>query len=403
MELNNFIKTVKSQNANSTIQDYAKKCLDYTESELDPLFLKCFYNELLECGFKQEAKSIITQFKDNPVLQTAHHLTATNGAVFSAIDLINLIGLEEKYYLVGVFSGIPFANSAWTGWLSCGNLDLAQIIKVDNPIYHKLKKEIENRIKDKKETENRIRLVNSNFRDDLVFESTFEKYRLEIWEHLTEEAISYFPKPMLNSSFSNWHLNCCTKIQSKLFDTNNIIYFDLCRLIKNYLILAIQNNHLELINFFSLFKPIEKELNPIWFYSREKKKTWKIKPLYTKDLDFFINKEEICLSLFTKCLKQVGYGPSTFVTFFILVFLQKIRCLGSFYQVLYLQEYQHYLKKILKTDKINYNHNWGKTLTTGKLTENGKAVYPLEYLLNQKTIKLKNYQGKKIGELWSNI
>ena len=64
-------------------------------AKLDDLFLDCFKQELINSGYQKDSNQILQQFKNNPVLQTAHHLTVPT----FTIDLVSLMGLEEKYYL----------------------------------------------------------------------------------------------------------------------------------------------------------------------------------------------------------------------------------------------------------------------------------------------------------------
>ena len=73
------------------------------------------------------------------------------------------MGLEEKYYLVGVFSGVPFSNPAWSGSLSYGDIALEKMIQKTSPYYSKLIKENKDRKRDLV-SENKIRLVFSDFR-----------------------------------------------------------------------------------------------------------------------------------------------------------------------------------------------------------------------------------------------
>ena len=63
-----------------------------------------------------------------------------------------------------------------------------------SPYYSKLIKENKDRKRDLV-SENKIRLVFSDFRDDLVFGSSFEKYRLDFWDAMQDKLLQYFPKP----------------------------------------------------------------------------------------------------------------------------------------------------------------------------------------------------------------
>ena len=406
MKNTKVLKEIKEKYSDYTIQRYARQCYDYSAAKLDDLFLDCFKQELINSGYQKDSNQILQQFKNNPVLQTAHHLTATNGPTFTAIDLVSLMGLEEKYYLVGVFSGVPFSNPAWSGSLSYGDIALEKMIQKTSPYYSKLIKENKDRKRDLV-SENKIRLVFSDFRDDLVFGSSFEKYRLDFWDAMQEKILQYFPKPKIAcsgySAFSNWHLKCCSNLQAELFGREKIIYFDLCRLIKNYITKAINQKKPLLEKLFCSFKTIEKNLNPIWFYSRkEKKKSWKIHPLFTQDLPFFNKKNEVCFSSMQFFLQEKDYCPATFITFFILVFCCGIRCLGSFYQVEYLHHYEKCLKNIFEKREI-FSYDWSKSFTSGRLKEQGRLVYPLDYILEQKNLNLKDYQERKMSFLWEEL
>ena len=140
MKNTKVLKEIKEKYSDYTIQRYARQCYDYSAAKLDDLFLDCFKQELINSGYQKDSNQILQQFKNNPVLQTAHHLTATNGPTFTAIDLVSLMGLEEKYYLVGVFSGVPFSNPAWSGSLSYGDIALEKMIQKTSPFFSNKRK-----------------------------------------------------------------------------------------------------------------------------------------------------------------------------------------------------------------------------------------------------------------------
>lgn len=398
---NQLLEIIKQKNSQKTIKQYARQCYNYSSAKLENIFLKSFKEEIVRCGFKENVDDIIKQFIKNPVLQTSHHNTPTNGPVFTAIDLISLLGLEEKYYLVGTFNGLVFSNTAWSGCISHGSLELNKLIANKHFFYNKLKKEETDRIRDNKTATNqKIRLIKSSYRDDLVFKSTFEKYRTEIWQSFQKKTLTYFPIPKITESASDWSLRSCIKIQSELFKNKNIIYFDLCRLIKNYLKLALSQNNNSLKDLLLTFRQIEKKINPIWFYTRSKQKKHKLIPIFTKDLNFLSLNSKTVFDNLLHLLNQDDYCPATFLIFFVLIFVQKIRCLGSFYQVDYINKYKIELAKILNLEIDILDYTTKNSLTTGKLIENGQEVYPLKYIFNGESIKLKQYENKKIECLW---
>ena len=87
---------------------------------------------------------------------------------------------------------------------------------------------------------------------------------------------------------------------------------------------------------------------------------------------------------------------------FILAFCYGIRCLGSFYQVEYLHHYEKCLKNIFERSEI-FSYDWSKSFTSGRLKEQGRLVYPLDYILEQKNLNLKDYQEKKMSFLWEEL
>ena len=114
--------------------------------------------------------------------------------------------------------------------------------------------------------ENRIKLVKGEYRDDLVFNSSFGKYDINIFEALNKKILDFIPTINGNTSFTNWHLQSCQKFQSNLFNAKNIVYFDICRLVKNYLIMAVDKKEPILYKLLSSYKDIEINFDPIWFY-----------------------------------------------------------------------------------------------------------------------------------------
>ena len=116
------------------MSEYANRCYDHSSNNINTLFLSCFKEELIESGYKNICQKILYQFENSSVFQTAHHLTPTNGPIFSAIDLISLTAMVERYYLVGVFSGIPFSGSAWSGYISYGDLSIEDLVNKKKPI-----------------------------------------------------------------------------------------------------------------------------------------------------------------------------------------------------------------------------------------------------------------------------
>lgn len=395
IEFGELGKQIIQEHLNCTVSEYANRCYDHSSNNINTLFLSCFKEELIESGYKNICQKILYQFENSPVFQTAHHLTPTNGPVFSAIDLISLTAMVERYYLVGVFSGIPFSGSAWSGYISYGDLSIEDLVNKKNQYYKKLLREQNDRARDQM-GENRIKLVKGEYRDDLVFNSSFGKYDINIFEALNKKILDFIPTINGNTSFTNWHLQSCQKFQSNLFNAKNIVYFDICRLVKNYLIMAVDKKEPILYKLLSSYKDIEINFDPIWFIHRKKDKNkYKIVNVYTKDIDFIKGG-------FLEELKDKNSCPSTFLIFFVLVFCVNIRCIGSFRQVEYIAQYAEYLKGLFKEGEI-FCDDWSKTFIYGKLQKDNKPVYPVDYFIKNQKINIDDYKNKNMSFFWENL
>ena len=408
---NKFFLQKISNTPGLTTQAYARGCYDYTawNGKLDKVFLQVFAHELQECGYQENYSEILEQLQRNPVLQTAHHLTPTNGPTLTAIDLISLLGLEEKYYLVGVFTGVSFSNTAFSGALSYRDLTLAEIIRKDSYFYRLAQKENKNRNFDLGgRQEQRIRLILAKYNNDLIFGSNFDKYRLDLWDSFTTKTLKFFAKPQIEQSVVNWSLSCCANLQKNVFQKKEIIYFDLCRLVREYLVVKLMEKSNPLKEILKDFKKIEKNLDIIWFYTRIKgKKSWKIQSLMSKDLDFFQYVREGDFTAFVQFLKNNNNCPSSFLVFLVVTFFLGIRTLGSFHQIIYLPKYEEVLKKTFplaeSEGKLLLSHSWGKSFTSGRLKTREGDFYPMDHVFHDKFIILKKFQNTPITLFWKNL
>ena len=104
---------------------------------------KAFETEFCRIGYNEiEAKAYSTALDRTRVLQTATHLTVSEGPTFLALHHLSLLGLPvAETYFVGAFSGVPFANAAWSGCLNFSNrFDLGTVIDPKAPGFAELKR-----------------------------------------------------------------------------------------------------------------------------------------------------------------------------------------------------------------------------------------------------------------------
>ena len=398
----NFLKNKIQKDGSLSIKSYAAQCYDYKKKDsFDEVFLESFAEELKQVGEQENIAEILNQFQQRPVLQTAHHIAPTNGPTFSAIDLISLAGLEDNFYLVGAFGGVVFSNPAFTGSLCYQNLSLSDLIKKDHSFYKILETEYRDRNLDVNgNLEKQIRLISSHYKDDLIYGSDFTKYRLFLWNSFTPLILKHFPKPLERDSSTDWSLKCCQNIQRKIFQKKEIVYFDLCRLVKNYL----QKKLLEKENLLKKILILLVKNNIIdipLFYNRKKnKKYWKIQPLNLQDLGIAEKIKDGDFGEFSKLLEN--NCPSIFLVFLVITFSLGIKTLGSFYQILYLPQYENLLKKIYKKDKgsIFLNNQWEKAFISGKITTKKGFFYPLDAIATTQYIDIKSFQNQPIKSFW---
>ena len=392
------------QKSSQKLEHYAKNCYQYSrlEKKWDKVFLTAFANELKECGYQQECNAILEQFQRNCVLQTAHHITPTNGPTFSAIDLLCLLGLEEKFYLVGAFSGVAFSNTAFSGSLCYCDLPLKEVIQKNSSIYRTLQKESTNRKRDIQpqnlpKYEQKIRLVSSSYKDDLIYGSDFKKYRLEIWDGFTEKALLFFPSPGKRESVLNWNLRCCVNLQREVFQKKEIIYFDICRLVKNYLLVKLAEKNSPLLEALLMLQQKIPHI-PFFYTCRRGKKSWKVQPINSRD--FMADGEE---NFFLQFL-QKDYCPSSFLVFLVIAFFLGVRVLGSFQQIIYLPQYEQLIKAILPSSlagEFFLKHQWEDTFTSGRLVLENGLFYPMDYVFTHRSLEIKRFQNQPLSWLWN--
>ena len=151
---------------------------------------QAFETEFCRIGFTEEqAQSYCTELERTRVLQTATHLTASEGPTFLALHHLALLGMPKgETYFVGSYSGVPFANAAWSGCLNFSNrIDLESVISVHAPGFADLKRADKDRVRDS--SDRRISLIPGKMRDVRVFQSRIPKKMAELMTHFSETIL----------------------------------------------------------------------------------------------------------------------------------------------------------------------------------------------------------------------
>jgi hypothetical protein len=379
------------------------------EKELEEAFVE----EWQELGYELDsAEKFLKDLKSQPVLQTSHHVTPTNGPTFLAFDLISLTGLpKDAIYFVAANSGVAFSNAAWSGALSYERICLTELLDNEKPLFKRTLKALQDRKQDGT-FDRRISLIPSKQRDQLVFGTTIQLRQVEIYDQFSERLKSLIPNPGEQQPYSTWACLVCSKLQETIFNRKNIVYFDINRVISRYLVKILLNNpHHPVVNL--LFdKGTSDAFNKafdhpnVFLSSYHSKKSTKIETLSwensstigLKSGDQKYDKESLA-----KALLANKICPGIILQFFVLRFINNIKCLGSFNQVEYLEEHRKKWQALNLPWEVNLSPDEGIALTTGRMVKEGKALWPLDMVWKQQRIRLEELRGLPMSEFWSPI
>jgi len=378
-ELLEIIKTLKDlkkerlarcieENWQKTVLPYSEQLNSYKPSiKLEKEMSIAFEKELLRIGQKkEEIAKILTSLEERRTIQTGPHLGATEGPRMLCINWLGSLGVKkDDYYVVGMFSGIPFSNHFRPGRINK---------KIDS-----------------------INLFPSNMQDALVYRSVIPQKLLDAVKNLPEKIKELTPTATLGESYTKWALNICQNIERNVLKKQNLIYLDINEVIAEYLIQVLKNkNHIFYKIFFDT-KTREEFIkafpNEIIFYSPI------IDGKYEATENFFFsenklkNKEkEILLGNPERLIQEIKENrlcPGLIIGFLALTFLNHFKCLGSFAQVEYLPVYQEKFLKLDFMKEFKIEKVPTANLTTGTFPENPNS-FPVDIILGEKLIKNPN-------------
>lgn len=345
------------------------------------------------------------------VLQTSHHITPTNGPTFLTIDMITLLGLPSGMpYLVGANSGVPFSNSAWSGAISYGDLTVEQLVDRDSPLFHSSTKAATER-KQHGETDQRISLIPAKYRDKLLF-GTHQTAQLEkVTRQLSAPVQSLFTPTLVDHPYTLWAAKNCSRIQNQILDRSDIIYLDINRVIKRYLVKILSSKNVHPVEQLLFDPEILKTVNrlfdnPNMFLGNYKgKKSFKVEPLKWDGVHLISEKkgqQSLTKKEMMERLANDELCPGLLLLFFILQFVNQIRCLGSFNQVEYLETFRQNLQQ-LEMEGLHLNKDVAPSLTCGRLKVEGAFLHPMDMAIRQETVDLEAFAGLKMNHLWQPI
>lgn len=375
-------KLKKAYLANCIEENWQKTCFEYSiklneyspDHPIEPELIEAFKKELARLEYTPEvSKKIITSLEKRRILQTAPHIVPALGPRMLCTDWLSSLGVSETdFYIVGMFSGIPFSNNHHSGRISSKNGE--------------------------------TNLVPSVMQDALVYKSKIpEKLLLEI-NNLPENLKNTLPHPTQNGSYTKWALQSCENIQKKILDKKNLVYLDINEVISHYLPLVLENpSHILHKIFFD--EKVRKEFtenfpDEIFFYAPAKKGKYEIvENLFISDNKLKNKNKEMELTspkILTEEIKKGNLCPSLFLVFTTIAFINRFKCFGSFAQVEYLPEYQKKLAgldfmKDLKIEKIPTAN-----MTLGAFDDE-QNLYPADLIAESRKLMVdKNYLFGKL-------
>ncbi len=399
----------------SPLQEYASTLYTSKTASIEPELKRALKDEwnLLGCS-ETEIDSLLVQLEGNPVLQTAHHVTPTNGPTFFAYDLISQAGLPKNHtYLVAANSGIAFSNPAWTGALSYDKIPLDELLVKDSDLYKKTLKASQNR-KNDGTSDSRVSLIPARERDGLVYGSTVGLHHQNISSQFSDRLKEIVSPMEEGTPYTVWACRTCSLIQAKIINRNPILVFDINRVIARYLITILSETESHPVLDLLFSEDLSNKINRVFSFPHlfmgryNGKKSTKVEGLVwqngetkgqksdtkkydRKGLIMALTNEDLC--------------PGVFLQFFVLRFLNGVRCLGSFFQEEYLEEFR---KNWLELDEswisgLDLEREVTPALTTGRLIKEGEAVWPFDLYWADKTVGMESYLEKPMQLFWEPI
>lgn len=358
--------------AHSIEQNWHKTCLEYSKElnfwrpkrAMEPELLRSFDRELARLGFEGlYKKEVLDSLQRRRVLQTTPHLGATEGPRFFCINWLGSLGTPEKdFYVVGMYSGIPFSNHTRPGRIN--------------------------------RKSHGINLFPSTLQDALVYRSTIPQKLVEAVADLPKKVSQYFPFPVEGASYTKWALEACQHIERQVFGKTNLVYLDINEVVSGYLVEVLRNRAHIMHKIF--FDPLTRDEfmgafpDEIMFYAPV------MRGKYEEMENFFLHgnvlnskSRQISLDHPDTLIKELGENrlcSALLLGFMTIAFLNQFKCFGSFAQVEYLPVYQEKLAKLSFMKPFHIESIQTSNLTTGVFVD-GKTMYPLDVLVEGKNFK----------------
>lgn len=347
-------------------QNYEKSCLEYSREiweyrpvlKIEPLLERAFEIELTRLDYdKLESKKIIKYFSRTRTLQTAPHLTPTDKPRFFFINWLTSLALKPKdYYLVAMFSGIPFSNKTRPGRITS--------------------------------SENEINLFPASMQDALVYRHSVPEKMKQALEKLPKELSKIFPKTKTGSYYTKWALQSTKNLEGKYLNGKSV-FFDFNEVATNYLTLALKkkDHPISKLLFETAHCALLSKLfsDEFFFYENTVKDGKEVMQGFKLINGSLVGRHRRIELSKENLERELSHGlcPGLPLGFLIFAFFNHTQCLGSFAQVEYLPIYKNKFSKLKVLAKYKIKDAPDGALTTGAFPENTN-LHPLDLALGEK-------------------
>jgi hypothetical protein len=326
------------------------------------------------------AERIVAGVERAGAVLTPHHVCPTDGPTFGAIDWIAAQAAPGPI-LVLAWSGVPMSNSAASGALCFRRADYAQLL-IAGPEQQRQRAAAKDRARDGV-TEGRVVLVSPALRDALVYCCPLPDRTREVVAAGSPRLREVVPDPRPGDAFrggappesySAWAVRCCEAVQRRLTGRDDVWYVDLNQVAARYLAEVLDDGSHPVSRLLDWAEPlggIDGALGErSWFYARRPGKRESVQTLVGPGAPRAAVRD------------AVGSGalcPGLVPVFGALRLLSRIRLLGGFRQVAYLEQIA---EAWLAAGAVDADQGVRGRLVTGRLTgADGGPLYPLDVVM----------------------
>jgi len=375
-QISQIVQTLKEAKKHKLAEciekNWDKTALEYSgalnswrpKKPMEKELLNAFAKELERLGMESvESSEVLQSIKKRRVLQTAPHLGATESPRMFCINWLGSLAVaKDDFYVVAMFSGIPFSNRSRPGRINRKNGD--------------------------------INLFPSSMQDGLVYRSTIPKKLLDSLNDIPDPIHRLLPKAVVGNSYTKWALETSSNIEKKVLDKDNLVFLDINEVVTEYLLQVFKKRYHILHKI--LFEPKTREEfakifpNEIMFYTPVLDGKYEVMEnmalvgsrLKSKHKEIDLNNKEALI----KEIREGRLCPGLILSFLVLAFMNQFKCFGSFAQVEYLPSYQEKFSKLKFLKEFGVEKVPTANLTTGVFPED-KNLYPVDIIMTNRKFK----------------